>query len=421
MKKVISNGASVFTVGVFLAVRQIKRASLWTTLLIIFVMVLTFLNLVVVSGILVGLIEGSVSAYREQYSGHVYIKNLKNKDEIERTAEMVSILKSLPQVKSYTVRLIKGGTIEANYRTRNFNESANQLAGNIAGIDPVQEDLASGISRHIVEGEYLEEGDGDYILIGSNFLDQYSVVPEQIFTLLKGVTIGNKVRLSIEGITKEYTVKGILKSKVDDISFKVFMTDDELRKISGSSNFNGSEIAVFLNNIEDDNYVKSVLVNNDFERNADIKTWLEAQPKFLIDIKNTFALLGDAISSIGLVVAAVTLFIVIFINAITRRRYIGILKGIGIHEQSIEISYVLQSIFYAVIGSAIGLIVVYLVIEPALLLHPIDFPFSDGILVAPIKGTLTKAVILIITTIIAGYIPARMIVKRNTLNAILGR
>ena len=60
---------------------------------------------------------------------------------------------------------------------------------------------------------------------------------------------------------------------------------------------------------------------------------------------------GNAISSIGLVVAAVTLFIVIFINAITRRRYIGILKGIGIDERSIEISYVLQSIFYATVGS----------------------------------------------------------------------
>ena len=45
-------------IGFFLAIRQIKRASLWTTGLIVFVMVLTFLNLVVLSGILVGIVQG---------------------------------------------------------------------------------------------------------------------------------------------------------------------------------------------------------------------------------------------------------------------------------------------------------------------------------------------------------------------------
>ncbi len=419
--QVLKNKFNTLTVGIFLAVRQIKRASLWTTLLIIFVMTLTFLNLVVISGVLVGLIEGSVSAYRDQYSGDVYIKNLKNKEEIENTTEITSILKSLPEVRNYSVRLIKGGSVEANYRERDFNEAPNRIGGNIAGIDPEAEDRASNLSMHIVEGEYLAENDSDQILIGSNFLEQYSVVPDQIFTLLKNVTIGSKVRLTIDSVTKEYTVKGILKAKVDDISFKIFMTNSELRKISAASNFNGSEIAVFLNKIEDSDYVKGVLINNDLSTGADIKTWIEAQPKFLIDIKNTFALLGNAISSIGLVVAAVTLFIVIFINAITRRRYIGILKAIGIDETSIEISYVLQSIFYAVVGSSIGLAVVYGLIKPGLDAHPIDFPFSDGILVAPIEETMTRVLILVVVTVIAGYVPARMIVKRNTLNAILGR
>ncbi len=51
--------------GLLLGFRQIQRASLWTTLLIIFVMMFTFLNLIAVSGILVGLIVGSERAVRE--------------------------------------------------------------------------------------------------------------------------------------------------------------------------------------------------------------------------------------------------------------------------------------------------------------------------------------------------------------------
>jgi hypothetical protein len=51
-------------VGFLIGLRQIQRANIWTTSLIIFIMMLTFLNLVGVSGILVGLIEGSVKANR---------------------------------------------------------------------------------------------------------------------------------------------------------------------------------------------------------------------------------------------------------------------------------------------------------------------------------------------------------------------
>jgi acetoin utilization transport system permease protein len=109
------------------------------------------------------------------------------------------------------------------------------------------------------------------------------------------------------------------------------------------------------------------------------------------------------------------------VNAITRRKFIGILKGIGIHPKAIEFSYILQSIFYALIGSLIGLIILYGLLIPFVDVHPINFPFSDGIIYAPLIGTLVRIAILLVFTILAGYIPARMIVKKNTLDAILGR
>jgi hypothetical protein len=51
--------------GLFLAIRQVKNGSKIVSGAIIFVMVLVFLNLVVVSGILVGLIQGSEVAFKE--------------------------------------------------------------------------------------------------------------------------------------------------------------------------------------------------------------------------------------------------------------------------------------------------------------------------------------------------------------------
>ena len=152
-----------------------------------------------------------------------------------------------------------------------------------------------------------------------------------------------------------------------------------------------------------------------------MQTHDEALPKFLKDIQATFGILGNAISSIGLVVAAITIFIVIFVNAITRRRYIGILKGIGIAPRAIAISYMVQSIFYALLGSLVGMAIVFFFLKPLFVAHPIDFPFSDGILVATVGGTIIRMMILLGATIVAGYIPARIVIKQNTLSAILGR
>src|SRR6056297_3728964 len=59
------NNMRVLRIGFLLGFRQIQRANYWTTALIIFVMMLTFLNLIAVSGILVGLIAGSERAVQE--------------------------------------------------------------------------------------------------------------------------------------------------------------------------------------------------------------------------------------------------------------------------------------------------------------------------------------------------------------------
>src|SRR5436853_4304195 len=93
--------------GFFLAIRQIKRSSKGTTLLIIFVMMLTFLNLVVVRGVLVGLIESSTEVYKKRYSGEIMISVLPKKDYIENSPSIIEIIKGLPWLDSYSARYVQ--------------------------------------------------------------------------------------------------------------------------------------------------------------------------------------------------------------------------------------------------------------------------------------------------------------------------
>lgn len=409
-------------VGFYLAVRQLRRASLWTTGLIVFVMLLTFLNLVVVTGILVGLIEGINESYRTQYTGDVILSSLSTKEYIEDTPNVVAFLKTLPQVSHMTERYQTGGTIEANYLNRtNDREKPNATSAQIIGIDAVAEDVFTGLGSRIIEGEYLAEGDYDQILVGNYLLAQYAFGELPGLTPLKNVVPGTRVRLTINGATREVIVKGFVKTKIDALAMSIFMPASELRTIMGRTDQNVAQIAIRLVPGSDPVAFKNLLLASGIGDKAKVQTFADSIPNGVEDIKTTFAMLGNGFSSIGLVVAAITIFIVIFINAITRRKFIGILKGIGISGEAIEISYIFQSLFYAIIGSAIGLVVLYGILVPTVAAHPIDFPFSDGILVAPVDGTTIRILLLVLTTVIAGYLPSRMIVRRNTLDSILGR
>ena len=409
-------------VGGFLAKRDIKRANKWTTILIVFVMMLTFLNLVVVSGILVGLIQGSVEADKKYSSGDILITPFLNKAYIDHTPEVVAAVKTLPDFSAVAVRYTGSARVESNYRTTlKPGELRDGAGATLLGIDPKNEEAFSGISKFVIEGDFIDANDSDSIVIGKNLLYKYTPIESPGFQTLKDVSIGSRIKITVGGVSKEYFLKGIISSKVDAFDTSVVMVDAEARKLIGRTDVNANQIAVILKPGVDPLISKAQLLASGLDEYGRIQTHDEALPKFLKDIANTFAILGNAISAIGLVVASITIFIVIFVNAITRRRFIGILKGIGITQRAITVSYILQSIFYAVAGSIVGMVIVFALLKPFFDANPIDFPFSDGILVATISGTFGRAFILLLATMVAGYIPARIVIKQNTLSAILGR
>lgn len=409
-------------VGWFLAKRDIKRANIWTTLLIVAVMVLTFLNLVVVSGILVGLIQGSEDAQKRYAIGDLVISPFLNKASIEQTPQIENIVKTIPGYKYHTVRYTGSARVESDYRkTIKSSELRDGAAGSLLGIDPVKEEAFSGLSKFVTRGSYLSPQDSDSILIGKNLLYEFTPIEAPGFQTLKNVQIGSRVKITVGDKVKEYYVKGIVSSKVDEFDTSIIAIDSEVRKLIGRNDLNANTIAIQLEKGTDVVFAKNFLLDNGVGDYARVQTAEEAFPKFLKDIKATFGILGSAISGIGLVVASITIFIVIFVNAITRRRYIGILKGIGIHKRAILFSYMIQAMIYAFLGVIVGMVLIFGFIKPSFAAHPINFPFSDGILVATIGGTLLRGGILLLATLFAGFIPAQMVVKQNTLGAILGR
>lgn len=408
-------------IGFLLGLRQIQRASLWTTFLITFVMMLTFLNLIAVSGILIGLIEGAERAVREDALGDIIISAKDSEDRILETETVIRELSHYPEIQAYSVRYSGGATLEANYKERrDLSGERDTAAVQVTGIDPLQEDRMTHLSQFVVEGEYLDPNEEGQILIGAYYLKKYAELFGDVFDTIE-VEAGDTVRLTIGEVTKEFTVKGIIESKVDEINLSTFIPEREFRRLFDRHDRNADQIVARTQIPSQNTEVVAALTNNGMAEYAKILTFEDNLPKFLIDIKKTFDVLGTFIGSIGIVVASITIFIIIFINALSRRRHIGILKGIGIDRRVIEIAYVFQAAFYALSGSLLGALLTYGVLVPYFENNPIQFPFSDGILSADPVSTFYRFLVLFTITLIAGLLPAWLIARQNTLNAILGR
>jgi len=349
-----------FRIGLLLGFRQIQRASIWTTILIIFVMMLTFLNLIAVSGILVGLIAGAEVAVRAESLGDIIVSAKDNQDRILETETFIRELAAFPEIESFSVRYTDGGILEANYKERRDLTADRDIANiKVTGINPAQENAMSGLAKNVIDGEYLDPNEEGYILLGALYTEEYASNFGDIFETVSGVAPGETVRLTAGNISKEFIIKGIVQSKVDEVSFNSYIPEREFRRLFNRIDRNADLIVIRVKEGADEVVVKASLVASGLSQLAKLQTYDEGKPKFIIDIKNTFNVLGTFIGSVGIVVASITIFIIIFINALSRRRHIGILKGIGIERRIIEIAYVLQAAFYALVGSALGALLTY--------------------------------------------------------------
>ncbi len=434
---------NIVSLGFFLAVRQVLRSSKWASGLIVFIMMLTFLNLVATSGFLVGIIEGASRAYKQQWTGDLFISNRDENTYIERSNDIMGALGSFPQVVSYSPRIVAGAKIEANWWEKRTEDDVNAVSNQIAGIDPTKEEATTKLSEAVVEGEWLQEGDARGIVIGSGYLEKYSRVSDLV-SLLRNVGPGSTVRVTVsrgkvtynpdqEGqelatsldqntaVTQDFIVRGVLDSKVAFVSSRAYILDSELKKMLGKTDGDVSEIAIAVQDGVDPYEVKTPLMNNNFGEYAKINTAEEGSPEFLVNIKLFFSIIGTILGSVSVVVALITIFIIIYINALTRRRQIGIMKAVGVTEFAIELSYIFQALFYVLSGSVLALVIIFLGLKPYIDAHPIDTPFATIVLVAEPVSVAYKFGLVILVSVLAGYLPARIIVNTNTLNAILGR
>jgi lipoprotein-releasing system permease protein len=390
------------------------------TALIIIILTLIFLNMVAVGGLLLGLIQSANKAYIDLYSGAVRIRPTAEKVYIQFPEEILNFARSLPGFVSYSPHIQSAAKLEIGYKEKKFGSEVSNVSAPLLAIDPELEMQTNPIGNFMIEGRFLEPDDRDKIVLGSLIAGRGATIA--FGEALQNVEVGSKVLATYgNGVQREYTVVGIFKTKVAVRNLQALVTIKELNDVLGLDSPQYSDVSIKIADPDQADRFKAFFTNAGYDRNNRVETWVEAEGSAVNDVNDAMSFIGDIVGAIGLMVGSITIFILIFVNAVSRRKYIGILKAIGIRSGSIIISYVLQGIFYTFIGVGIGILILYIGLIPYFDAHPIDFPFSDASLYVTPDYAAARIGLLFVVAFVSGLVPAYLITKENTLDAILGR
>ncbi len=398
--------------SLFLAITSIKRGNKGTLAMTILIMTLAYVNLVFVASIFGGIVEAiNKEAIDNQY-GNIIIEPAVDKKYIENR-KAIKAIKTIPGVIGVSPHYIDNPLVKYDYRNDGNDIKTGRRV--LKSIDPEKEKGVTKIYKSMVDGDFLDPTDRDQIIIGKEIAGGYGGDLEY---LSLGVTVGDQIDVYFSnGTSRTYTIKGVFSTKSTQADQMLFITQKEMESILKVHNW-ASEVLVKIEDTgNEDMYIKE-LRQIGFKK-EDIKKWQDLMG-FTSGASKSFTMISVILGVIGTIVAGVTIFIIIFVSVVNKRRQIGILKAIGMEENTIILYFVLQALFYGVVGVVIGAFLILFVIRPLFISNPLDFPVGWVSLKITFNIIRISNLSLIGAALIGGFFPAYRGAKESILKSIWG-
>ncbi len=388
-----------FLLGWRLMWQYIVRGRKWTLALTTLLVAVAFINLAFASSLLTGITHAIEHQVKSLMVGEIYLdskepgKFIANTDEKIAAIKRVNCVRMADKVLSFDTLLVSG-------------DAYTRAAVNV--VDPKTFGETLDIEKHIESGAFLKND--DEIVLGSRLL---------VRTALDGAKVGDTISMKINGKDVKVKVGGISNTKYIYADDAVYISRALWQKISGEANSTAATMIIVRAANGKDDEIKKALENLKYT-DVRIHDWRDAA-SYMDTISGSFISLDVIMLLVGIIIAAVTIFIVIYVDIINKRRQIGIQRAIGVKPRVIVFSYILLSLFYAVCGVAAGLAIFFGGLVPFFLAHPFRLPIADVTLYVSPPQLVFHAEIVLVVAIISGAIPAIMASRMKMLDAILGR
>lgn len=396
-------------VASFLAITSIRRANIGVVILTISILVLAGLNLLFVPGLLEGLVKNANDQVKNTYAGDVVVESATDNPEITEAQSLIQQIKTIKGVTAITARNTLGAMIS-------FENERNNCV--VSGIQPETEKKVFTIDKTMFEGSFLEENDLDQIVLGIEIAGADRTDIELYSRSLKRVHAGDKVNVSYaNGINKVYMVKGIFFTDFIQTDGQAFVSEKEFETVESGVVNQTASIRIKTGN---EAAIKTVTEQiKQLRSNIRVLTW-EDYSGIVRSMTESFRVINTILNVVNILIAGITVFIVTYIEVTNRRRQIGIQRAIGITRTSIMVSYLLRSVFYAIIGAIFAGLIFSYVIIPIEAKYPFHFPLGN-VFLQNSQGNMTRAgTILLASAIVASFVPVWLSLRIKILDAIWG-
>lgn len=314
--------------ALFFAMKD-ARKNIRVFALIIIAIAFATANIIIINGFMDGFSNSLVDVTLDISSGHVNIYPKEKDRYIEGLGIKELKLGGMENVVAFSPRLYSSGTLSYKGKTKTVK---------LVALDPKKEQGVTKILGKIVEGEALSRE--NEILISYRLAEDL------------GAKAGGEATLVFEnGRSRTYRIKGITRTGAMDLDANgVIMYMDEANRNLGLSG-KASIIMVKLSNRELAEDYRGIM-KTELEVTK-VKVWRE-EIEAIAGSMNTVKKMTDTVIAVGLFAAAVAVGVIIYVNVIYKRRQIGIMKAVGMKSSLIFTVYLMEALFLAGVGVAMG-------------------------------------------------------------------
>lgn len=391
----------------FLVWKFLRHGNKWTFFLIVFLMSVSFVNLVFINSLFNGIIKSSNDQIINTYTGNIMLAPKEGQEFFTDTNSIMSKIDNVSGIEGKSSQLI----IPANLKYKNKKGNWQILA-----IDPEAEKSVTNISEKMIEGSYLSADDNDGIIIGRQIAGGKDV--EMNAFSFKGAKVGDKVTLAFDSISKDYTIRGIFYTKFINTDQRAFVTKKSVEKLNTLFKDKTNNIILKISKNASEKKVINELKEEGID--ANFYTWNEVAG-LMTTVAKSFLSINVLMTVVGIIIAAVTIFIVVYVDISNKKQEIGILRAIGIKPYIIRTNYVLQTVIYSCLGVIVGTGIFYAILVPYFQHRPFELPIGDVILAVDYFDLVIRGEAVILVGILSGLIPGFMVTRIKLLDAIWGR
>lgn len=321
-----------------------------------------------------------------------YTKGIKNSDAI------LSQLDRFPEVENMTVQ------VNENVYFRN---GAVTVSGSLSGVNARKEDQLFGTSDAMLSGSWFQiDQQKNGIVLGTGLARRLSV------SLNDNVVVSTS-----NGIEKSFKIIGIVETTLASIdNTKAFISINTARQLISENSSYATDIQI---NINDYNQSRAVAKLMEPVFDYKVESWNEANGQ--LEAGNGLRdILAIAVSLTILLVAGFGIYNIMNMTVNEKIKEIAILKAMGFEGNDIVEIFLVQSLIIGLIGGLVGILFggsVSLVVNRI----PFEIASIDTLPMAYRTSDYLSAFGFgLLTTFIAGYLPAKKASKVDPVQIIRG-